>query len=711
MSNPLRVYDVFGQAHTEPSVTGIIRLQETEPVRADPVNDLLMLGTPRSGAPNVIKDFLKLSSLADYHDPDRTSDQFVALARMSKLGISEQDMFGSARIRTVRVGAPTPSETTIKASSTSLLRIRTADYGSHTRRARRLVEEGTHQANSKKITLRDDSSGRIFIGDDLGVLLSVRYTGNGSAATLTILRDGARIDYTGQPTDTNTVTVVTGAVSKIFEFDSASGVTAGRVAVTIGADQDATYANLVTAILANCPGCSASQNTTANTVTITNVQDGVTVTAGTLANATVAAIGNPTALTTSVSSATDGSANLAIPLTSQQFKTIGQLAAFINSQLGYTCQVNQYADKSIASSGLDVVSADIKAGAVDLTGYVAAIANWVSTQTRGNYIPEILAAGEPDEDTAEVFFTGGSTPAVTATDWENALNVLGAGVEKGGVILADTTDPAIMAMIVEFIIEQRSVGKWFRAYFGTSPGTTVQGTLDIAGALDHSNCRLFCQRPGIFGTAGAIIYLDPIFLAAAVAGAACGNRPYDNPLTNKRFRFVGLHTNDDLDLVTRESLLEGGVTVFKQELGVVKCAFHVTTSRDPDHRMARVASEIDTLMEIDATLRDRFLKYRGLWADQLISGKALGDLLAVLGEYRRLGAIVDGVDNENQPRPAYQLGNPAIQINAGLLEAFFSVFIGGEVDHVNIQGGADYQRLVSGAVSESSSANIAVPLR
>lgn len=703
MSSPLEYFDPFNQRHVEPSVTGLIRLQETEPVRPAPVNDLIMLGTPRSGQPNVLKDFLRVNNLADYHDPDRSGDQFVALARTSKAAIAETDMFGSARIRTVRVGAPTQSETTLKASSTSLLTIKTADYGSHTRRARRLVEAGTKVANSKKVTLRDDSLGRIFVGDNLGILLSIQYTGDGSACALTIRRAGATILFTGQPSDGDTVTVN----GVVFEFDVATTAGPGNVAVTIGADFSATAAALVTAIIANCPGVSASS--AAGVVTLSAPDDGVVVTASGTGFSS-AANGDPANLRTVVSGASDGSGNLDIPLTSTQFKTIGQLVSFINSQLGYAASVNAYAEKSISSTGLDVVAdVAIKAAAVDLTGYVAAIANWVNTQTRGNYIATIVAAGEPDEDAAEVFFTGGTTPVVTVTDWEAALNVLSAGVDKGGIILADTDDPVVQAMIVAFIVEQRSNGKWFRAVFGAPAGTTPAQALTLAGSFDHTNARLVCQRLGILSATGAVTYLDPIFFAAAYAGGMAGNRPYDNPLTNKRLRFVGLHPNDDFDQVTRESLLDGGVTVAKSELGTVKFALAVTTSRDPDHRMARIVSEIDTLYEIDATLRDRFLKYRGKWSDNEIIGSALGDLISVLTAYRNLGAIVNGVDAQGQARSAYQLGNPAVQIQAGALEAAYDLFIGGEVNHVSIVGGADYQRLVG--IETDSQANIAVPIR
>lgn len=709
MSSPLEYFDPFNIRHVEPSVSGLVRLQETEPVRPDPVNDLIMLGTPRSGQPNVLRDFLKLASIADYHDPDRQADQFVALARTAKTAIAEQDMFGAARIRTVRVGSPTQSERVLKAGATSLISIKTADYGSHTRRSRCLVEPGTTVANSKKITLSDDNPGRTYVGDDLGVLLSIQYTGNGSACALTIRRAGATITFTDQPADTDKVTIN----GIIFEFDSTGGVTSPNIAVTVGADVDATAAALAVAINANVPGVTADANASNNTVVLSAPQDGVVVSVTSPGlDFSQTPTGAPVNLRTVVTGATDGSADLDLPLSATQFKTIGQLASFINSQLGYTCSVASVrVDKAIPSTGLDVVSSvAIKASAVQLTGYVAAIANWVNTRTQGVYVATVIAPGEPDEDTSgAVGFTGGTTPVVTVTDWEAGLNVLSAGVEKGGVILADTDDPVVQAMITQFIIEQRANGKWFRAVFAAPPATTPAQATTIAGSFDHSNVRLVCQRLGVLDATGTVTYLDPVFFAAAVAGGMCGNRPYVNPLTNKRLRFVGIHPNDDFDQVTRESLLEGGVTVAKSELGTVKISLAVTTSRDPDRRMARIASEIDTLYEIDATIRDRFLKYRGRWADERVVGEALGDLRAVLAEYRRLGALVNGVDPAGNPRSAYQMGSPAVAINAGALEAFYDLFIGGEINHVAIVGGADYQRLVG--IETGSNANVAVPIR
>src|SRR5204863_3125483 len=53
------------------------------------------------------------------------------------------------------------------------------------------------------------------------------------------------LDYTGQPTDTNTTQVG----SAVFEFDNNNSITPGNIAVTIGTTADNTYTDLANAII------------------------------------------------------------------------------------------------------------------------------------------------------------------------------------------------------------------------------------------------------------------------------------------------------------------------------------------------------------------------------------------------------------------------------------------------------------------------------
>lgn len=56
------------------------------------------------------------------------------------------------------------------------------------------------------------------------------------------------ITLTGNPADTNTITISDGAVSKTYEFDNNATITGGNILVTIGASATASVLNLIAAI-------------------------------------------------------------------------------------------------------------------------------------------------------------------------------------------------------------------------------------------------------------------------------------------------------------------------------------------------------------------------------------------------------------------------------------------------------------------------------
>lgn len=688
---PLSFTDLFGRTHIEPSVTGLVRVQTRERPKPVVFNDIYLLGPTRSGAPGVLRRFSSLAALEDAHDPDGTGDELVALARTMAAPFADRDMHGAADIVTLRVDPATPATTRLAAGSTDLVEI-TGDYGIHANRARRRLTAGTQAG--KKLVLADDV--RTFTGDNLGPALTVQYTGNASAATLTILQETARIALSGQPTDGDKVTVATGAgESKTFEFESAGGVTSGNVAVTIGADVDATLTNLATAIAANLSAVTAQADTSNDWVTVNGPDVGVQATEVTDTGAviTITHLGAAARLQTSLTNPTDGSANLDVPLTFPSYSTLQKLAAYIGNQNGYTAAVSPYANKFLASTGLDAVSGADISSQVTLTGYVAAIVDWVNGQTRGLYSATELARGEPDEDAADVFFTGGSSPAATINDWSNALDTISAEVEKGGgILLLDTDDPAVLALVTAWIETERAAGKWWRAYFGLQPALTTDEYKQIVGAVDNSRVRLVVQRPGVFAPGGGVVYLDPVFLAAMLAGGAAGNRPYERPLTNKRLRLAGVHPDDQFDVVTREDLIGSGITVVKKEGDLWKVALGVTASLDPTKRMPRIASEIDTVDEIDAAVREAFLPFRGRWSNSNVAARVRGVMGQVLDRYVSNGALSAGFDDQGQEVPPWQL--LSFSIDQGVLTINYQVHIAGELNHVSILGRSDYVRLV-----------------
>lgn len=717
--SPLGFNDLFGNVRVEPSVSGIILLQTVEPVRPGTFNDLILVSPFRSGAPGKVNRFSSLTALENNHDPDANGDQGVALARTSKAPFADDGMFGSADILTVRPGTPTQATTTLKSTSTNVVTIKTADYGLQANTATRKLTAGT-LANSKKLVLADTK--RSYTGDNLGPMLSLQYTGNGSAAVANLYRTQGVITYTSQVADEDTIEVN----GVTFEFDTPDGVTSGNVAVALGASDDATFANLVTAIIANCPGVTAVQSTAAGTVTVTTLSTdaGVYIVEGTdSGNAfSVANSGDVRVLAVTLTGQSDGSAPLSLPLNNAQFNTIDGLVNFINAQNGYSASVLPTANGFLASNALDPIAndTDVKTAAVTLTAYEEAIVDWVNTSTQGNFIATGAASRlEPDADTAAVAFTGGGIAAIVFADWEAALDLIASEVEFGGILLLDTDDPAVMAATVTFISEQRALGKFFRAYFGLDSHTgeasvndRIDKWLQVTGALDSTRVRVTCQRMGVFESGGTIRYLHPVFLAAALAGGAAGNLPWVNPLTNKRLRFAGIHDDDSFTREQRERLLSGGVTVVKRENDVTVVALHVTTSRDPVKRMTRIASEVDVVSLIEANVREALLQFRGRWSGSDIGSRVFGVVQRVLDFYAApaQGALIAGTDEQGAAVPPWRFDDPPFVLEAGVLRLNYQIFIGGELNHISHLGRAEYQRVVGSTGGGSSELSASVQL-
>lgn len=78
------------------------------------------------------------------------------------------------------------------------------------------------------------------------------------------------IQYTGQPADGDTITIGTG----VYEFDNNAVTTPGNLPVAIGADDDETFGNLVTQILATSAFVEASQTALKKTVLVTALLPG-----------------------------------------------------------------------------------------------------------------------------------------------------------------------------------------------------------------------------------------------------------------------------------------------------------------------------------------------------------------------------------------------------------------------------------------------------
>lgn len=143
-------------------------------------------------------------------------------------------------------------------------------------------------------------------------------------------------------------------------------------------------------------------------------------------NATTAVMSiSATQLTTTLAGdQTDGSVNLTIDFT--QYTTIEELVGYINAQTGYTASLT--GDAAFINSKLDVVTAQaIKASAYTVKAIVEAIITWINNTLFDTVFAQLHTGSTrqvPDNDTAFVYFTGGTYTAPTNSTWAATFSMM-----------------------------------------------------------------------------------------------------------------------------------------------------------------------------------------------------------------------------------------------------------------------------------------------
>jgi len=732
MPSPLSFQDLFGYTHIEPSVTGLIEVETTEGIRPNTFNDLILVSAFRSGPTGVMKRHRTLSGLAALRDPDRTGDRGVALARAAKGSFADDGVFGAADILSVRVdSASTPA----LASSRTLagtafvgggavgggcFKVATADLGGHTTRAwGKLVASATLGLGKatayRKLSVGDDA--RLYEGDLLGIAFNLKYGGAAATSVMSIDPDKCVLTISAPAVSTEKLTL--NAVTYVFTGTPG----AGEVLVAPGATFATTGNALVAALAVNSPELAVSIVVGSSTaiITLTGGVTGFKPSGST--GASIAVLNSGLAARLRIVQGSGGNAADAVdlPFANNLYKTIGQLAGYLDSLPNVVCKLDPHALSSAPSSSLDIVNGNANLGVdiktptdgYDVTNFTAACVTWLNTKTRDTFVGTVLSQfGSPTNDTLAVALTGGRTsPILTGPDYDATLDLIAANTEVGGILLMDSSDPVVWALVNTWISEQRTLGKWFRAYLGCAPGVTANDAINYAGALDSSRVRLVQQRVGFFTSTGTISYVDPIFLAAMLAGGCAGNKPWVHPLTNKRLRIAGIEPTDNHAVEVRERMLDGGVTVIKEESGTFRVTLQVTTSRDPDRRMPRVVSEIDTVDSIDASFRNAFLPFRGKWAGVNFGAQVFGVGGKVLQRFADEGAIAQSTDEQGVVTPAWQWGSPAFTYLAGVLNCEYQVRVPGELNHASLHGVAEYARFIGNTTGVVEKINSTIPVK
>jgi hypothetical protein len=682
-TNPLLITDINNVGKVEPGISSRVDVDSAAQQRFIAFRDVILFSPFEGGEPAVITPFVTLQELRQTHDPENIRIRGVDLTNYMKAPSFDANVRGAYRIYTGRIGQPTQATVTLLDSGAAdVLLLTSRDWGTYVNKTS--IEIGPGSLVGRKALLRF-ATAELLTLDNLRTLLHVAYTGNGSAATMTI-------SMTGDIADALTTAVV--------------GATDGSV----GLDIDLTHPDYSTlqaliAFINAQNGYRASLHRFADPVWSPQQLDAVTAVslrivpaftiqytgAGSDATMTV----TDTALTTSVTGAPGDNLNLS--LTAAATDRLGELVSVLNAYAAYTCVIGNNADiTTVVTTRLaNVSTVDIrtapyvlngKAGALDYLTHaeLGVFILAINGRSRRIMASRVSGAVTPPANVAQTFLSGGTNPSSSLSDWLEALEALDVEDLTGGFLFPNTTDTTVQAAILSWIEEQRiNKGKAFKAFFGAAPGLTSEEYKAIAAGFNSTNAVMTVQR----GLApDGVTQLPPLYGAAIACGMAAGV-PNGQTTTNVTVRYRSLV--DKYSLPQREDLMGNGIYVFKEEKGRgIVTAFALTTSLSPD-RIDRVLSESMARDLIDQNIRADLITFLGAWGTKNLIPQVKGRVIDSLTRLENAGVITSGLDERARILPAFT--PPDVALQAGLLTVTWQALIGGEISHIDVLGVIGYQ--------------------
>jgi len=685
-TSPLLVLDVNGQPRIEPSVSSRWTFDETSATRYIAQHDVLLLSYMEGGPAHALVPFIDVRTLQDTYDPENLGILGADLASYLKAPSFDLNVRGAYRMYVARLGQPTSASLTLKdQAATNVLVVPAADAGTYTNKLSLEVASGS--VVGKRVTLRFRQETTIL--DNLQNALHLAYTGNASAANLTITRTG----------------------DKAVRLQTAlTGATDGSIPLDLDLTQDAwatvqqlvPYLNGQNGYRASIDryGAPLLPTSELDSVAGRTIQTPITlviryVGAGSACTMQV----TDTTLSTTVTGATGE--NLAISLSDPATDTLGKIVAFIASQsTHYTCMLGPNADpEALAPALFSNVTQDIrttayslqaKPGAMDdvSTAGLGSIVFALNTRTsRLGTVTRVPTAVTVPANIAQTFFTGGTNPVPTMQDWFDALAVIEQEDLVGAMVFPVTTDPVLQDALNAWAREQYvNSGKQFRPFLAPPDYTDADDAKSLALGLNNTFTELMFQ-PVV--AASGVTEQPPLYPAAMYCGIAAGALPTVSA-TRVTLRCRALPSRAKYAKAQREDLLANGVCVLEEVRGVgVRIALAVTTSLSPD-RIDRMLSESMARDVIDQRIRAYVEPLIPRWAQWDLMPTVKGAVFNALSSLETEGVISKGMDQHGKILPAWQPIQVSIQ--GGVCKIVVHVFIGGEIDHVQIFGSLSYQR-------------------
>ena len=483
---------------------------------------VFLIGSSVGGMPNTV---LRLTSEDQARNTVKGGDLLNAYLFTRNHGAGEVDVW--------RVDPATQSSLLLKdASANPSVLLTSIDYGAYTNS----FSAGISGTPGNLIATFVDAYDNIqpLVSPTLGPALALAYTGNATAATVTIAQSMSQVgtitltDSTTGGTIAASTTVTVQAVAR-----NASGYTTANTAAT-STTGSSTSTNSVSASWTAVVGATSYDvyvndfyygNTTTTTENITYIPS------GTAAPPTTATDGPD--LSTALTGQTDGSVNLDISLTSLNATTVSALASFISGQTGYSATVNTGAG-AITSAQLDAVSAEsILTTAYQLTADVAAVINWFNST---GYVTATQPSGATNAPAAVGLtpFTGGTDGTAQDTNWQSASEVISSATPQLRYPVALTDNASYRTLIANAIASaaQLMTTKFSRGFYGG--GTSDSDTIAEQNASAIGGDRNYYAHPDFYNNDcnGVYTHFPSYMLGACYAGLAAGGNPAQ-PLTNQ----------------------------------------------------------------------------------------------------------------------------------------------------------------------------------
>lgn len=489
-----------------------------------------LIGSSVGGQPGQI---LRLTSENQARTTLKGGDLLNAYLFARKHGAGEVDVF--------RVDPAVQSSLLLHdASSNPSILLTSVDYGAYTNSFQASISGSSGNLTATFVDVYDGVT-LTSSPNPLGPALTVTYSGNGTAATLTIVHSMAQV---GTVTVTSSSTGGTIAASTTVDVQvvarNASGYTAANTGASVTTGSS-TATNSVSASWTGVTGATSYDvyvnslyygNTTSTSITITYVPS------GTAAPPTVATDGPN--LSTSITGQTDSSVNLDVSLAASNVLTVSALASYIAGQIGYGASVSKGAG-GITSIYLDSVTAtSITGTGALLTADVAAVINWFNNT---GYVTATQPSGATSAPAAVGLtpFTGGSDGTVSGTNWQNAAGLIGSANPQLRYPVALTDNAVNYAYVSSGITTAatKATTRFARGFFGggtsDSDSTAEQNAASIGGDRNYFAAPDFYDND----SNGVYTHFPAYMMGAVYAGLAAGNNPAQ-PLTNQIVQVMAL---------------------------------------------------------------------------------------------------------------------------------------------------------------------------